>query len=505
MYRNQLTVPEEFEMNIRPEICYFGQVRERDYQKPFGILQEDRRRHFYIVGKTGMGKSTLLENMILQDINNGHGVCFLDPHGDSVEFIMDRIPPERRDDVVYFNPADTDNPIGLNVLEAAEDEDVFLVASGLMAIFQRVWEGMWSSRMEYIVNNTMLALLEVPGNTLLSIVRMLTDTDFREKIVKQVGDPMVRNFWQKEFTSFNERYRTEAIAPILNKIGQFLSTNLIRNILGQTESTINLRDIMDNKKIFLVNLSKGKLGENNSNLLGSLLVTKLQLAAMRRVDIAEQDRSDFYMYVDEFQNFTTDSFATILSEARKYRLNLILAHQYIAQLTETGNQKVKNAVFGNVGSMVLFRVGATDADEFEKEFGPAITAQTLTNLDKTQVAIKMSIDGRGASPFVANTLPPLFDEKAGIFDETVAISRAKYARSRVEVEQEINEWLNNTPDDKKSKRKRKDFNKFAKTKESFHKDQDSWRKKNEQKKLINNSEETENNSLNKLRKLKEGK
>jgi hypothetical protein len=295
--------------------------------------------------------------------------------------------------------------------------------------------------MEYILSNTLLGLLETPGNTLLGVVRMLTDKDFRAKIVKNIKDPMVRNFWVKEFASFNDKYRTEAIAPVLNKIGQFFSTDLIRNILGQTKSTIDMREIIDKKKILIVNLSKGRLGEDNSELLGSLLVTKLQLAAMSRVDIPEEERSDFYLYVDEFQNFTTDSFATILSEARKYRLNLILAHQYIAQLTETGNEKIKNAIFGNVGSIVSFRVGADDAERLAKEFEPVFSTQQLINLNATQIALKLSIDGKATDPFMANTLPPVFANMGGRTNIVVALSRERYARDREVVKDKINRWL----------------------------------------------------------------
>jgi hypothetical protein len=428
-------------VNARPDICYFGAVADRGVEKRFGILQDDRRRHMYILGKSGMGKSTLLENMILQDIYNGHGVCFLDPHGDSASYILDRIPSYRRNDVVYFNPADTDFPVGLNMLEPTHGEEAFLTASGMMAVFNRIWEGAWSARMEYILNNTLLALLETPGNTLLGVVRMLTDNDFRKKIVGNVQDPMVKNFWNKEYASFNDKYRTEAIAPVLNKIGQFFSTDLIRNILGQTKSTINLREIMDNKKILIVNLSKGRLGEDNSNLLGSLIVTKLQLAAMSRVDIPESARHDFYVYVDEFQNFTTDSFATILSEARKYRLNLILAHQYISQLTEAGNDRIRNAIFGNVGTIVSFRIGPDDGQVLEKEFEPVFLSQQLINLNARQVCLKMSINGKPTLPFIANTLPPLFADLMGNEEANISVSRERNTKAKVEVKKKIDSWL----------------------------------------------------------------
>jgi Type IV secretion-system coupling protein DNA-binding domain len=429
-------------LSLRPDLCYFGTASVRGQTKTFGILKDDRRRHVYILGKTGMGKTTLLENMILQDIYNGYGTCVMDPHGDLAEYVLDRIPAHRQNDVIYFNPSDTDFPLGFNMLEANHGEEHFLIASGMMAVFNRIWAGTWSARMEYILNNTLLALLETPGNTLLGVVRMLTDKDFRNYIVGNVKDPMVRNFWVKEFASFNDKYRTEAIAPVLNKIGQFFSSDLIRNILGQEKSTFDLRDIMDNKKILIVNLSKGRLGEDNSSLLGSLLITKIQLAAMSRVDIPnEEDRNDFYLYVDEFQNFTTDSFATILSEARKYRLSLILAHQYISQLTESGNEKVRNAVFGNVGTMIAFRIGSDDAYRIEKEFEPVFTSQQLISLNKTQVALKLLIEGKAPAPFLANTMADIFSKVGGRLQIVTELSRQIYGKPKVEVKKTINDWL----------------------------------------------------------------
>jgi type IV secretory pathway TraG/TraD family ATPase VirD4 len=445
-------------LRIRPEIAYFGSVRGREGVKNFGILSEDRGRHIYVLGKTGMGKSTLLTNMVLQDIYNNKGVCFLDPHGEAIEYILERIPEHRKNDVVYFNPADIDNPVGFNIFEAVNDEQIFLLASGMMAVFKRIWEGSWSARMEYILNNTLLALLETPGNTLLDVVRMLTDDDFRKEIVNKLEDPIIRNFWTKEFAAFNDKYRTEAIAPILNKIGQFFSSSIIRNILGQVKSTLNMRQFMDEGKILLVNLSKGKLGEDNSALLGSLIVTRLQLAAMTRVDTPEAMRRDFCLYVDEFQNFINDTFAVILSEARKYKLSLVLANQYISQLTETDNIKVRNAIFGNVGTIITFRVGAEDGQELEKEFGPIFTYQDLSQLNKYQIAVKMSIMGKVPSPFLATTLAPIYEDKTGLDHEVIALSRLKYGRSKLDVSKAIKERIapniesNNSPRLKRRKR-----------------------------------------------------
>jgi len=433
---------EALDLTLKPDINYFGLAQVKGAQKQFGILKDDRRRHMYILGKTGMGKSTLLQNMVLQDIYNGYGVCFLDPHGDSAEYILDRIPSYRGGDVIYFDPSDTDFPYGFNMLDSSNSEEKdFLLVSGMMAVFRRIWEGMWSSRMEYILTNTLLALLETPGSTLLGVVRMLTDKKYQKKIVSNVTNPLVKSFWEKEYASFNERYKQEAVSPILNKIGQFFSTGLSRNILGQVKSTLDFRQIMDSKKILIVNLSKGKLGEDNSALLGSFIVTKLQLAAMSRVDTPEDQRNDFFLYVDEFQNFTTDSFASILSEARKYRLSLILAHQYISQLTESGNEKIRNAIFGNVGTMLSFRTGSDDAEVLEKEFQPIFKSQQLIALNKTQVALRMSIEGRSSNPFLANTLPPIFTNFGGKFETMRQSSRKNYSRPKELVEKTTADWL----------------------------------------------------------------
>lgn len=432
-------------VSLKPDLCYFATVTFENQTKTFGILTEDRRRHLYIVGKTGMGKTTLLENMVLQDIYNGMGVCFIDPHGDSSEYILDRIPAHRQQDIVYFNPADTHFPVGLNLFEKRNGEQNFLIASGLIAVFHRLWAGMWSARMEYILNNTILALLETPDHTLISIIQMLTDDKYRSRIVSGLQDPLVKNFWTKEFSTFNSRYQQEAISPILNKIGQFLSTDLVRNIVGQTHSTIDLRSIMDEGKILIVNLSKGKLGEDNSNMLGSLLLTKLQLAALSRADQSREERLDFNLYVDEFQNFTTDSFSTILSEARKYRLNLILAHQYIAQLTESGNERVKNAIFGNVGTIISFRTGSEDAGFLAKEFSSAFEFSDLISLDRTEIALTLSIQGKRSTPFLAHTLPPIFDKLGGRLTPNTESSRQKYGVSRDVVTNQIMQNMSEKP------------------------------------------------------------
>src|SRR3989344_4863769 len=342
------------EIPAQNDISFFGVTNFRGERKRFGIKREDRRKHVYVIGKTGMGKSTLLENMTIQDIQAGRGLAVVDPHGEYAEKMLDFIPASRMNDVIYFNPADTDVPVAFNIMERVSEDQRHLVASGLLGVFKKIWPDVWSPRMEYLLANAILALLEIPGSTLLGVNRMFGEKDFRKKIVAQLKDPVIKGFWENEFAKYPEQFMREAVAAIQNKVGQFSSNPLIRNIIGQTQSSMDMRQMMDEGKIFIVNLSKGKIGEENSRLLGAMIVTKLYLTAMSRVDIREQERNDFYLYVDEFQNFATESFANILSEARKYRFNLILAHQYIEQLDEN----VRAAVFGNVGTIIAFRVGA---------------------------------------------------------------------------------------------------------------------------------------------------
>ena len=420
----------------KPEdICVFAQTNYRNQLRKFGIKTDDRRRHMYVIGKTGMGKTTMMENMVLNDIYKGHGVGIVDPHGDFAEKIIDFIPNNRINDVVYFNPADVEYPIGFNILEVNSEEQKHLVAAGLMGIFKKIWPDVWSSRMEYILNNTILALLDYPGSTLLGINRLLSDKDYRRKVVKQLKDPIVKAFWQVEFASYNDRYAQEAVAPIQNKIGQFLSASVIRNIVAQVKSTINVREIMDSGKILIMNLSKGRIGEDNSRLLGNMLITEIQLAAMERVDMPENERNDFFLYVDEFQNFATPSFANILSEARKYRLSLIMAHQYVAQLDEL----VSDAVFGNVGSIVTFRVGAADSEILAKEFAPTFIEQDIVNLSKFRVILKLMIDGVASDPFSAMTIPPI-GSRTGSAEKVIRVSRERYAKHRDIIADKILRW-----------------------------------------------------------------
>ncbi|MDD2681283.1 MAG: type IV secretion system DNA-binding domain-containing protein [Patescibacteria group bacterium] len=419
------------------EIAVFAETTFRNEYKKFGIKTDDRRRHMYLIGKTGMGKSTILENMIVGDIRAGHGVAIVDPHGDLAEKIIEFIPEERIKDVIYFNPADMDFPIAFNVLEQVEPHLRHLVASGLLGVFQKLWADSWGPRLEYILRNTILAILDFPGSTILGVVRMLSDKTYRKKVVANIKDPVVKAFWEKEFASYADKFASEAVSPIQNKVGQFLSSSLMRNIIGQVDSAINIREIMDSGKILIMNLSKGRIGEDNSALLGAMMITKIQLSAMSRVDMPEKERKDFYLYIDEFQNFSTDSFANILSEARKYHLNLILAHQYIEQLSE----KVKPAVFGNVGTMVSFRVGSVDAEELAKEFAPVFTEEDLVNLPKYEMYLKLMIDGVASSPFSAKGLPPLTDaEITNNTEKVIQYSREKYASSREDVEEKILRW-----------------------------------------------------------------
>jgi CxxC-x17-CxxC domain-containing protein len=422
---------------MNKDIAVFAQTTFRNQFKKFGIKADDRRRHMYLIGKTGMGKSTIQENMIVGDIRAGHGIAVVDPHGDLAEKIIEYIPSERIKDIVYFNPADMDYPIAFNVLEQVEPHLRHLVASGLLGVFQKLWADSWGPRLEYILRNAILAILDFPGSTILGVVRMLSDKAYRKRVVTNIKDPVVKAFWEREFASYADKFASEAVSPIQNKVGQFLSSSLMRNIIGQAKSTIDIRAIMDEGKILIMNLSKGRIGEDSSALLGAMMITKIQLAAMSRVDILEKDRKDFYLYIDEFQNFSTDSFANILSEARKYRLSLILAHQYIEQLSE----KVKPAVFGNVGTMVSFRVGATDAEELAKEFAPIFTEEDLVNLPKYEMYLKLMIDGVASSPFSALGLPPLTEEeKTNNVEKVIAYSREKYATVRVEVEEKILRW-----------------------------------------------------------------
>ena len=423
-------------MSDHQKVTYIGKVDFRNKELTFGIKERDRTRHTYVIGKTGMGKSTLLENLAIQDINNGEGLCVLDPHGSMAEKLLDHIPESRIKDVVYFAPFDGEHPIGLNVLEKVAPDKRYLVANGVMAAFKKLFKDQFSSRMEYILNNIILALLENDGQSLLGVNRMLIDKDYRKFIVSNVTDPTVKDFWEKEYANYTDKFAAEAAPAIQNKVGQFVANPLIRNIIGQKKTSFDIRKLMDEKKILIVNLSKGKVGEGNANLIGSLLVTKIYLAAMSRADAGPYELEKlppFYFYVDEFQNFANESFSAILSEARKYNLALTVAHQYVEQMED----EVKAAVFGNVGTMIVFRVGATDAEIFEKEFAPVFIMDDIVNLSAHQIYLRLMIDGVGSSPFSARTLDPIVQPASSFAQAVIAHTRSTYGRPKFSVEEEI--------------------------------------------------------------------
>jgi len=434
-------------MSFDPEqITFFAETDARGQRVPFGIKAKDRTRHVYVIGKTGMGKSTMLENMAIQDIKNGNGLAFIDPHGQTAETLLNYIPEERLDDVLYFAPFDTEYPVSFNVMEDVGPERRHLVVSGLMSVFKKIWVDAWSARMEYILQNTLMALLEYPDSTLLGVNRMLSDKKYRKKVVDNIKDPAVRSFWVDEFANYNERYMQEAGDAIKNKIGQFTANPLIRNIVGQPKSSFDIRKIMDEKKILIMNLSKGLVGESNANLLGSMLTTRIYLAAMSRADMNQaqmQAAPNFYFYVDEFQSFANATFADILSEARKYKLNLTIAHQYIEQMEE----EVRNAVFGNVGTIISFRVGPFDAEVLETIYTPKFLAPDIVNLGFAQVYLTLMIDGIGSQPFSAKTLPPIKPAQISYRDVVVHKSREQFALLRAKVEEAINTWHNSGHDE----------------------------------------------------------
>lgn len=426
-------------MSQEDKIAYFGLTDYRNRKTKFGIKNSDRSRHVYVIGKTGMGKSTLLENMAAQDILNGEGMCFIDPHGSAIDALIEYIPEHRVTDVVYFAPFDTQFPISFNVLENVDADQRHLVMAGLISSFKKIWPDSFSARMEYILSNTLLALLEFPGATLLGVNRMLAEKDYRDMVIKNITDASVRAFWIDEYNKWDPRYAREAGAAIQNKIGQFTSNPTVRNIIGQEKTSFNIREMMDNKKILLVNLSKGQVGESNANLLGGMLITKLYLAAMSRADVGARGIKNlppFFFFVDEFQNFANESFADILAEARKYKLNLTVAHQYVDQMEEA----VAAAIFGNVGTMITFRIGATDAEVFEKQFAPTFTAEDIVNLGKFQIYLSLMIDGIGSRPFSAATLPPIETQDISMRDHIIANSRFEYAEQRDIVETRIEKW-----------------------------------------------------------------
>lgn len=418
-----------------PDLTPYAKTDFRGKTEKFGIWQDDLRRHMYLIGKTGVGKTTCLQNMAIDKIRKGHGVGVIDPHGDFIKEVVSFVPEDRIKDVVMIDPSDRDFPVAFNPLENVDENQKNVLASGLVGIFKKIWADSWGPRLEHILRNTILALLDYPEATMLSIPKILINQNYRDKVIEEIKDPVVKDFWVSEFGQYDDRFRTEAISPIQNKVGQFLAASMIRNILGQPKSTIDFKDIMDNKKILLMDLSKGKIGEDASALLGAMLITKIQLTAMQRAYIPETEREDFTLFVDEFQNFATESFATILSEARKYNLSLIMANQYIAQMEEV----VREAIFGNVGTLISFRVGPTDAPYLAKEFMPTFEEDDLINLDKFQIYNKMAIDGVTSPPFSAQTLPP-YTERANNDDQIREYTRENFAEPRETVEDWIAKW-----------------------------------------------------------------
>ncbi len=417
------------------DLAVLGQAVFRNNRHLCGLLPDDRRRHLLIEGKTGQGKSTLLHRLLLNDIANGHGVALIDPHGDLCDAVVAAVPSRRTNDVVFFDVADTSHPLAFNVLACPDPGQRALTASGIIAGFKKIWGEFFGPRMEHILRNTLLTLLEVPGTTLISVVQLLGDADFRNSIVGRISDPLLRSFWTREFASMPPKFQAEAIAPIYNKVGQLVSNPLLRNILGQSRSTIQLREIMDEGRILLVNLSKGRAGEDASALLGAFLVTAMQQAAMSRANVPELERRDFHLYIDEFQNFATESFATILSEARKYRLSLTVANQYLDQIDDT----TRAAVFGNIGSMIVFQVGVQDAELLAEQLGGNLTPRDLMALPRFQAYARFLIEGQPSRPFTFRTLPPQ-PHSPRHEQRTHAVRRycrQRYGRPVAKVQQEI--------------------------------------------------------------------
>jgi hypothetical protein len=383
-------------------IVYFAKTDFRNGEKKFGIKRHDRRAHMYVIGKTGTGKSTLLETMIRQDIESGQGVALLDPHGDLVEKVAAKIPEKRKDDLIYFNVPDDTRTFAFNPLERVDPRKRPLAAAGLLEAFKKLWSDSWGPRLEHIFRNALFALFDQPEATLSDVLRLLENDAFRRNAALRIHNPQVRGFWLREYEAYPSRFRVEAIAPIQNKVGAFLSDPRLHRILVQPRSSFNLRNIMDEGKILLVNLSKGKIGEDTAALLGALLVTSIGLAALSRAEIPEPDRRDFYLYLDEFQSFTTLSLAKMLSELRKYRMGMVLAHQYLSQLDE----QIRDAVLGNVGSLISFRVGMSDAEILAKEFYPTFSDSDLIRLPNHHIYLKLMIDGMPSEPFSAKTITP---------------------------------------------------------------------------------------------------
>lgn len=414
------------------QVTPFAVTNFRDIKKRFGIKQKNRRGHMYVIGQTGTGKTTLLENMVISDIEAGNGLAVIDPGGDMAENILNCIPQNRTKDVLYFNPSDVEYPVGLNPLGKTATGQDHLIASGIISVFKKTWPEFWGPRLEHILRNAILTLVEIPQSTLLDLPPLLTDKVARGAMVSKIKSQQVREFWLNEFEKYSAWFRSEATAPILNKIGQYLAAPLLRNIFGQSQGAVDIRSLMDNKGIFIANLSKGRIGEDNCSLLGAMLVTLIQLGAYSRANIPEKERTPFYLYVDEVHSFATSSFVDALSEVRKYGLGLVLAHQYLDQLDE----KVRAAILGNAGTLISFRVGSEDARHLAREFYPTFNESDLLSLANHNIYLKLLIDGYPSKPFSAVTLAAPTRQQS-FKHEVVRASRASYGRKRVEVEKEI--------------------------------------------------------------------
>lgn len=426
-------------VNMPRDGLILGRNVYRGIETVVRMKRADRRRHLYIIGKSGSGKSVLMENCAVQDIRNGEGVCVVDPHGDLIESILSQVPKERADDVIVFDPSDTDRPIGLNMLEYRSEEERDFSVQEMIRIFQKLFPPeMIGPMFEHNMRNVMLTLMadkEQPG-TIVEIPRMFTDPAYQKYKYQKVHDPMVRAFWEKEMAQTTDFHKSEMLGYLISKVGQFVENEMMRNIIGQPKSGFDIFDIMNNRKILLVNLSKGKTGEINSSLLGLIIVSKIQMAALRRANLPESERSDFYLYIDEFQNFVTESIATILSEARKYRLNLIIAHQYIGQLVKQNDTSIRDAVFGNAGTVAAFRIGVEDAEMVAKEFEPVFNQFDVVNIEQFTAYVKLLIDNTASKAFNMMTYPPVPPDPA-YAAKIKELSRLKYGRPRAQVEAEV--------------------------------------------------------------------
>ncbi len=446
----QITTPHVFWLNsktapapaqIPTEGLYLGVSNYRGIKRHVFLGNEDRMRHVYIIGKTGTGKSEILKDMVIQDIKEGKGVCFMDPHGDAIEDILKMVPPERAEDVIYFNPSDTERPLGLNLLEARTEDEKHFAATAVINMMYKLFDpyktGIVGPRFEHAVRNAMLTAMYEPGSTFVEIMRILTDAKFVQELLPKVQDPIIRRYWTDQIAQTSDFHKSEVLDYITSKFGRFVTNKLIRNIIGQSQSSFDLRKVMDEGKILLINLAKGSLGEENSNFLGLILVPRVLMAAMSRVDMPMQDRKDFYFYVDEFQNFATPDFAVILSEARKYRLGLCVANQFIGQVEE----EVKNAVFGNVGTIVAFRVGVTDANYLAHEFAPVFGEDDLLNVERYHAFCKTIVNNEPVPPFSMDLTKDMSKQKAAESERIAEIikemSRLKYGRDEKLVEAEI--------------------------------------------------------------------